>query len=96
MNLNPLDLLKFGRGFRQEQAAQKRSDLKAHILTAMRQADRRNPAPLVFHVEDVTRLVNALPSTVVPALDELEREGRISYSNVLGGYSVRRLPSALM
>jgi hypothetical protein len=87
-----LGILRFAQDRFKGGARRKRDHLKGRIVVAMRRAQSRNPAPLIFSPEGIAGMLDVPPSELVPALDELEREHRVFCDNRIGGCSLQPMP----
>jgi DNA-binding IclR family transcriptional regulator len=62
------------------------------LLVAMRHAQQGRAAPVLFSTDELGRMVEVSMSKVIPALAQLEREGRVSYDGLTGRYSLMPMP----
>lgn len=87
-----LGVLRFAQDLFTGRARRKRDELKGRIVVAMRRAQSRNPAPLIFSPERIAGMLDIPPSELVVALEELERERRVFCDNRVGDYSLDPMP----
>jgi hypothetical protein len=77
-----------------KRAARPQAGLAERVLAEMQWKQAANPAAVLFEVEPLARLVGVTASELLPALKQLEREGRVFRDARTGRYSLMRTPWA--